>query len=126
MCEGEILEEQMRAAGHRPSVAVYLHITETKTADLVSACCLAGGLLNGAPEQAIASLGEYGRSLGLLFQIADDLDDGDGVLGDRDVMRSRACEYGAQAEGELRSLPRGEATDMLRELAGFILTRSHA
>ena len=50
MCEGEILEDQMRAEGIAPSFEAYLHITETKTADLVSACCRAGALLNGAPR----------------------------------------------------------------------------
>jgi geranylgeranyl pyrophosphate synthase len=80
MCEGEILEAQLRTEGTPPSFETYLHITETKTADLVSACCRAGALLNGGSDGAVESLAAYGRALGLLFQIADDLSDGDAAF----------------------------------------------
>jgi geranylgeranyl pyrophosphate synthase len=124
MCQGEILEEQMRAESRVPSLEVYLHITDAKTADLLSMCCRAGSLLNGASEERADSLARYGRALGLLFQIADDLADGDGVYARRDVLAARAEEFRATAESLLFDLADNEAAEMLRELPRFIEARS--
>jgi octaprenyl-diphosphate synthase len=124
MCEGEILEEQMRADGAEPSFETYLHITETKTADLVSACCRAGGLLNGAAEPAVEALAEYGRALGLLFQIADDLADGDAAFTDRPLLAIKADECRRTAESLLSALPRNDAVVTMAGLAGHILSPS--
>ena len=122
MCEGEILEEQMRADGAEPSFEAYLHITETKTADLVSACCQAGGLLNGAAEPAVAALADYGRALGLLFQIADDLADGDAAFMDRRLLATKADECRRAAESILSALPRNDASVTLAGLPGHIFS----
>lgn len=122
MCEGEILEEQMRADGLEPSCEEYLYITETKTADLVSACCRAGALLNGAPESAVEALAGYGRALGLLFQIADDLADGDAAFTNRPLLAIKADESSRTAESLISVLPRNEASAALRELPGHILS----
>ena len=45
---------------------------EHKTADLFSAACALGALLSGATE-ATGALGEYGRLIGLAFQVFDDI-----------------------------------------------------
>jgi len=50
----------------------YLKIINQKTASLISACCTAGGILGGATEEEIHYLTEYGKNLGMAFQIADD------------------------------------------------------
>jgi octaprenyl-diphosphate synthase len=124
MCEGEILEEQFRADGAEPSFEAYLHITETKTADLVSACCSAGALLNGAPETVVEAVAGFGRALGLLFQIADDLADGDAAFTDRPLLVMKAEECRRTAESLLSLLPRNEAAITLAELTGHILSPS--
>jgi geranylgeranyl pyrophosphate synthase len=124
MCEGEIIEAQMRAEGQEPSFEEYLYITETKTADLVSACCRAGALLNGAPENIVEALAGYGRSLGLLFQIADDLADGDAAFTNRPLLSIKADECRRNAESLLSVLPGNEASGTLRELPGHILSPS--
>jgi octaprenyl-diphosphate synthase len=121
MCEGEILEVQLKAEGVSPSFEQYLHITETKTADLVSACCRAGALLNGASPPAVGALAGYGRSLGLLFKIADDLADGDAAFTNRALLAIKADECRATAERHLALLPDNDATVTLRELPGHIL-----
>ncbi len=126
MCEAEILSEQMRAEGVSPSLEVYLHVTEAKTADLMAACCRAGGLLNGAPEHTLESLAGFGRSLGLLFQIADDLADGDGAFPERGVLEAVASEHAAAAELRLRGLADNEAISTLRALPAFILLRARS
>jgi octaprenyl-diphosphate synthase len=124
MCEGEILEEQIRAEGAEPSFETYLHITETKTADLVSACCGAGALLNGAPETVVEALAGFGRALGLLFQIADDLADGDAAFTDRPLLVIKSEECRRTAESLLSALPRNEASVTLAGLTGHILSPS--
>jgi octaprenyl-diphosphate synthase len=124
MCEGEILEEQLRADGVEPSFEAYLHITETKTADLVSACCRAGALLNGASGSAVEAIAGYGRALGLLFQIADDLADGDTTFTNRSLMTIKADECRRAAVSLLSVLPRNEASGALGELPGHILAAS--
>jgi octaprenyl-diphosphate synthase len=46
---------------------------EAKTATLLAACCDIGALLGGLDGQKRAALRNYGRELGLAFQIADDV-----------------------------------------------------
>ena len=70
--EGEVLQ---RAEAHDVTVAVaaYERRCERKTADLFAAACRLGALLSGAGDQAAAPLGEYGRLIGLAFQVFDDI-----------------------------------------------------
>ena len=48
-------------------------IDSRKTADLLSAAAAMGGILGGGNGEQVESLSRYGRSLGLLFQITDDI-----------------------------------------------------
>jgi len=59
----------------------YIHIN--KTAKLICAACRAGAILAGASEEELAVISEYGMSVGLLFQVTDDILD---VVGDADVL----------------------------------------
>ncbi|MGO9309574.1 MAG: polyprenyl synthetase family protein [Spirochaetia bacterium] len=124
MCEGEILEEQMSADGREPSFEEYLHIARAKTADLVSACCRAGALLSGAPERIVEALAGYGCALGLLFQIADDLADGDAAFRKRSQLTMKADDCRRTAESLLSALPRNEAARALGGLPAHILSPS--
>src|SRR4051794_31037849 len=78
VCEGELLQIH-----HRNNVdleeATYFEIIERKTAALCASCCLLGAKLAGASEQVVARLETYGRSLGVAFQIQDDILD---IVGD--------------------------------------------
>ena len=51
----------------------YYHIVDGKTAELCALCCFLGAHFASAGEAAAAAMGQYGRSLGMAFQIADDL-----------------------------------------------------
>lgn len=53
-------------------------VHERKTAALLEACCRLGALCAGAPSEAVTALANYGRHLGLAFQIVDDLLDATG------------------------------------------------
>jgi len=72
MIEGELLECSMVGD---PDIEdrVYFEILEKKTASLFSAACRIGGLLGGADEQRVASLGSFGTKVGMAFQVVDDL-----------------------------------------------------
>jgi len=48
-------------------------IHRLKTGRLMEAACLLGGLAAGADAPVLDVLAEYGRELGLAFQLADDL-----------------------------------------------------
>ena len=123
MCEAEILAEQLRREAVKPSLEVYLRITEAKTAELMAASCTAGALLNGASDSSAHALAGFGRSLGLLFQVADDLVDGDGPLPEREVLESLASENARAAELRIPPGLDNEAAAMLRTLPAFILSR---
>ena len=122
MCEGEILADQMRIDGTALSTEAYLHIAEAKTAELLSACCFTGGLLGGAPETVVTALAGYGRSLGLLFQIADDLSDGDCACADRSALAASADTCRRSTATFLDALPDTDALAVLRSLPDRILS----
>jgi geranylgeranyl pyrophosphate synthase len=64
-----------------PTLAEYEYRIYAKTAALFEAATEAGAVLAGQPEAAVAALAEYGRQLGVAFQIVDDVLDfsGDAV-----------------------------------------------
>src|SRR5262249_36558025 len=72
VCEGEL--QQVRERGNLAlSEAEYFSIIDGKTAELTACCCRLGALYSGATEEVVESLAQYGRALGVAFQIADDL-----------------------------------------------------
>jgi octaprenyl-diphosphate synthase len=78
VCEGELRQVNSRG-NFSLSEAEYLSIIEAKTAELCACCCQLGAHYAGAGPQLEESLERFGRSLGIAFQIADDLLD---VLGE--------------------------------------------
>jgi octaprenyl-diphosphate synthase len=71
IAEGEVM--QLAAANDADtSLQHYLHIIEAKTAALFSAAARVGALTAGKPGAPADALAEYGRNLGLAFQLADD------------------------------------------------------
>ncbi len=71
MVEGELL--QMEKLGRCIAEQEYLDLIFRKTACLFSVSMRLGAVLAGATEEQERHLGEYGRSLGLAFQIVDDV-----------------------------------------------------
>jgi geranylgeranyl diphosphate synthase type II len=61
------------AEGGVPTVESVEFIHARKTAEPLRAATVVGGLAGGAGEEDIEALSSYGRSVGLAFQIADDL-----------------------------------------------------
>ena len=71
MVEGELL--QMEKLGKLISLQEHLDLIYRKTACLFSVCMRVGGMLGGATVQQEERLGQYGRDLGMAFQIVDDV-----------------------------------------------------
>lgn len=57
------------------SEEAYYQVIRQKTAALFEACCAIGTLSGGAPEEEIESAKMFGRNLGMIFQIRDDIFD---------------------------------------------------
>ncbi len=72
MARGEMIQTLCRN-GAGVSEKDYLDIIATKTAALISCCCRVGALLGESRNGEVESLSEYGRNLGMAFQITDDL-----------------------------------------------------
>src|SRR5436309_1933971 len=78
VCEGELLQIDNRNNVDLDE-ETYLSIISRKTASLTAACCLLGAKLAGADERTIRHADRFGRSLGIAFQIQDDILD---IVGD--------------------------------------------
>ena len=70
--EGEILEIS-KSNDLGTTEEDYLKIVTDKTAVLMATSCAIGGILGNVSEEYVAALSEYGRSLGIAFQLADDV-----------------------------------------------------
>jgi octaprenyl-diphosphate synthase len=72
MIEGELTEYQM-SGNLETAEQDYIDIIDKKTASLFSAACQIGAVLGRATPEKAERLVEYGRNLGLAFQVTDDL-----------------------------------------------------
>src|SRR5437879_10549829 len=72
ICAGEVRQQGIRHQ-YTTTLDEYMPRIEAKTATLLAACCDIGALLGGIDSSARAHLRAYGRTLGLAFQIADDV-----------------------------------------------------
>ncbi len=116
-----------------------------KTGALISCACISGAILAGAGMEDVQATADYGRNIGVAFQIVDDILD---VVGDEaelgkpvgsdeakgkatypaliglDESRKLAKEYAAKAMAALESFE-GSDAEFLRELAHYIIERAH-
>jgi heptaprenyl diphosphate synthase len=72
ICEGEVRQQSIRYH-YNTDVSEYMQRIEAKTATLLAASCDIGAVLGGVLEVHRRALRNYGRELGLAFQIADDV-----------------------------------------------------
>lgn len=72
VCEGELLQIENRG-NLELDEETYYRIIGRKTAILCSTCCELGAKLSSADDQAVNRLGIFGMSLGIAFQIQDDI-----------------------------------------------------
>ena len=122
MIGGQVADVTLGGKGSTPSRLEAINVR--KTGALIAASVRVGALLGGADLQAYRALCRYGRKIGLVFQLVDDLLDEDGLarLSGKERVRRRAEALTESALADLASL--GRRAEPLRELARFILTRS--
>ncbi len=135
--------EDLAAEGKDPSADLVEYIHQNKTAALIRAACVMGGICAGASFQTLENLAIYGENIGLAFQITDDLLDESSTVEElgKDIGSDRArgkmtypTVYGAkrakekaitliaEAKNAIIALP-GDST-VLDSLADFIIQRT--
>jgi len=71
MIGGQVVD--LEAEHRTPDAAMLEYIHRSKTAALITASVVSGGLYAGGNEDVIGRLRNFGRSIGLAFQIVDDV-----------------------------------------------------
>ncbi|MEL6676200.1 MAG: polyprenyl synthetase family protein [Bacteroidota bacterium] len=74
VCEGQ-MEDMDLADQEEADIPTYLEMIRKKTAALLGGCMSLGALAAGAPADLVARFKEFGESLGIGFQLQDDLMD---------------------------------------------------
>jgi len=139
MVGGQLLD--LRAEGRHVGHDELERIHLGKTARLIEASCVIGGTAAGVDAETLGRLGRFGRSLGLAFQVVDDILDVTGTAqamgkaGGRDVALGKATYPGfaglAKAKTRARTLVGRalaelepvERADDLREIARWVVER---
>lgn len=74
LSNGEIL--QLTSISNREiSEEIYYNVISQKTAALFEACCAIGAISAGMSEERVGAAGKFGQTLGMIFQIRDDIFD---------------------------------------------------
>ncbi len=72
LCEGEVIQdEQTKSLGMTHQI--YYDIIDKKTASLLAISCGVGALAVKAPAKVVDAAYEFGRNIGMAFQIKDDI-----------------------------------------------------
>ena len=71
MIGGQVVD--LEAEHKKPDLPTLEYIHRSKTAALITASVISGGMYAGATSEDIARLRTYGQSIGLAFQIVDDI-----------------------------------------------------
>lgn len=73
MCLGELRQLKMRYEYQKQTTEIYFSQIKRKTASLLAASCMSGGIAGGLRYQRVNALKVYGEKLGIAFQLCDDL-----------------------------------------------------
>ena len=117
---GQVLDLQVISRPRGTTEQALRDIARRKTAALITASVVSGALAGGASAASLARLRRYGQSIGLAFQLIDDVHDGDGlaqVLG-ADQARAEAHQLIAGAVKQLGAF--GTRAGALRQLSAWL------
>ena len=73
----DIIKKKPETSNQQPDME---YINLKKTAVLFEVAMKSGGIIKGASKREINALGNFGRDIGLVFQLMDDLKDRDGYI----------------------------------------------
>ena len=138
MAEGEYSELTIDPKVYKLDWDEYIKIVTDKTAALFETSMKLGALIAGGKEKEVAALANYGRFLGIAYQIRDDLLDwrskdkvAVGLLktySESEVvgkMTALSQTYAEEAKRQLMALRRSPATELLGDLTDFTIYRWH-
>jgi octaprenyl-diphosphate synthase len=138
MCEGEYAELTIDPEVYKLEWEEYLEVVSKKTAALFEAAVRLGGLAGGATPEQLDALTEYGRYMGIAYQIHDDILDWGNEdkitaamkrTGDERLilerLQSMTDSYARKAKERLTLLQDNSATELLRELTDFSVKRDY-
>jgi heptaprenyl diphosphate synthase len=133
LCEGQIRETIGPGPGDDP-VEHYLSVLAEKTGSLIATSGRLGALLSGAPSAAVDVMTRYGATIGMAFQLSDDLID---VLSEtpesgktpgtdlREGIRTLPVLYALRSDPSLAGLLTGALADDARHAAALAALRAH-
>ena len=99
--------------------AQYLDIITRKTALLMRSCCAAGALSVSASPEQVQQIADFGLNFGILFQLRDDLIDGENMEHARTLLPT----YYNITLKALEGFPLSEIAAALRDLTVFCAER---
>jgi len=108
MCGGELHQLDIENMPEFQSEHEYFDRIACKTAALIEGSCVCGAISCGADDKTVRALSDYGRALGLLFQLRDD-------LFDYGVPHTSGKPVSQDMERGIYSLPLLYAMDALKE-----------
>ncbi len=137
MSEGEMIENRLETS-EDVTFDDYLKVIEYKTAVAFQAASRIGAIIGKGTEEEIESLTEYGKNIGIAYQIRDDLLDWkneDKLFNllikkssdPRDVfdkMEEMLKEYSDKARKGLRKIPENDAKNNLENLIKFTMFKA--
>ena len=86
VCEGQSLDMDFEVK-ENVTISEYIQMITFKTSVLLAACLQIGGIIGGASEEDQKHLYEFGKNLGIAFQIQDDILD---TYGEQETVGKRA------------------------------------
>ena len=132
MSEGELIQEAVGLSYHGSRIdnengchsvtalqPQYLDIITRKTAMLMQSCCAAGAMSVGATSTQVEKIADFGLLLGQLFQMRDDLIDGDNAATAQDLLPV----YRSKALKVLEGFSPSETLEALKDLTAFCAER---
>lgn len=84
VCEGQILDIKMAESKKIPNQSQYITMIQKKTAALFDVSCSMGAICSNAKNNDVKNMSDFGKNLGIAFQITDDLI---GVMGDPKITK---------------------------------------
>ena len=118
MVYGQVLDMRNHHVSDRlDEAAVLMKVYQMKTADLIMAAALIGGHYLSLDEKSLLLVARYAQNLGLLFQIADDIDDYE--QDEKEGVASLVHLYGFADSQTLAANLREQAKTALADLAEY-------